>query len=103
VTAGEGIGPGEFGRELSRAGVGEGSGWPARDLKVRLIVEGGDAVPVLAAIAREEAAALIVTGTRGRNALSAALLGSVSAGLIRTAGRPVALVPASAGEIPAGP
>jgi hypothetical protein len=33
--------------------------------------------------------------------LSSALLGSVSVGLIAAAGRPVTLVPASAGEIPA--
>ena len=51
---------------------------------------------------REQAAALLVTGTRGRNALSSALLGSVSVGLVGAAGRPVALVPASAGEAPAG-
>jgi nucleotide-binding universal stress UspA family protein len=38
-----------------------------------------------------------VIGTRGRNALSSALLGSVSGGLVGAAGRPVALVPASAG------
>ena len=86
----------ELARELSRGGVGE----PALDLNVQLVVEDGEPVQVLAAIAREREAALIVTGTRGRNVLSAALLGSVSAGLVRVAGRPVALVPASAGEIP---
>jgi nucleotide-binding universal stress UspA family protein len=91
----------EIAGELSRAGLGEDSGWPVRDLKVDLVVEDGDPVQVLAAVARERSAALLVTGTRGRNALSAALLGSVSLGLIRAAGRPVALVPASAGEIPA--
>ena len=46
-------------------------------------------------VARERAAALIFTGTRGRNALSSALLGSVSAGVVAVADRPVALVPAS--------
>ena len=59
-------------------------------------------VQVLAALGREEAAALLVTGTRGRNALSSALLGSVSVGLVSAAGRPVVLVPASAGETPTG-
>jgi nucleotide-binding universal stress UspA family protein len=74
----------------------------ALDLEVRLAVEDGDPAQVLAAVAREEAAVLVVTGTRGRNALSSALLGSVSVELVGAAGRPVALVPASAGEFPAG-
>jgi nucleotide-binding universal stress UspA family protein len=67
------------------------------DVKVRLEVHEGDPVQLLSAIAREQAAALLVIGTRGRNALSSALLGSVSGGLVGAAGRPVALVPASAG------
>ena len=72
------------------------------DLRVELLIEDGDPAQVLAAVARERPAALVVTGTRGRNALGSALLGSVSVGLVRAAGRPVVLVPASAGEIPAG-
>ena len=36
------------------------------------------------------------------HSLSSALLGSVSVGRVRAAGRPVSLVPASAGEAPAG-
>lgn len=75
---------------------------PGLDLDVRLAVEDGDPVQMLAAVGREEAAALLLTGTRGRNPLSSALLGSVSVGLVGAAGRPVALVPASAGERPAG-
>ena len=106
MTGDEGVRPDEeLARELYAAGVrglGDDPGRPALDLKVRLVVEDGDPVQVLAAVARERAAALLVTGTRGRNALSSALLGSVSVGLVRAAGRPVALVPASAGEIPAG-
>lgn len=69
---------------------------PAFNLTVSLAVEEGDAVEVLSQVARERSAALIVTGTRGRGALRAALLGSVSAQLVRAAGRPVAIVPASA-------
>jgi nucleotide-binding universal stress UspA family protein len=84
------------------AGLGEDPSGRRLDLRVRLVVEEGDPVQVLAAIAREESAALLVTGTRGRNALSSALLGSVSAGLVAAAGRPVVLVPASAGEAPGG-
>jgi nucleotide-binding universal stress UspA family protein len=49
-------------------------------------------VAALTRAASERRAALIVAGTRGRGALAAALLGSVSAGLVRGAGRPVALV-----------
>jgi nucleotide-binding universal stress UspA family protein len=95
----------ELAQELHAAGVpglGDDPGWPALQVRGRLVVEDGDPVQVLAAVARERAAALLVTGTRGRNALGSALLGSVSVGLIRAAGRPVALVPGSAAEIPAG-
>ena len=106
VTGDEGVRPDEeLARELYAAGlrgVGDDPGRPALDLKVRLAVEEGDPAQVLAAVGREEKAVLLVTGTRGRNALSSALLGSVSVGLVRAAGRPVALVPPSAGEAPAG-
>ena len=105
VTGDEGVRPDEdLARELYAAGVaglGDDPGRPALDLKVRLAVEEGDPAQVLAAVGRKQAAALLVTGTRGRNALSSALLGSVSVGLVRVAGRPVALVSASAGETPA--
>jgi nucleotide-binding universal stress UspA family protein len=95
----------QLARELHAAGVsgfGDAPDPPPVDIEVRLVVEYGDPVQVLTGVARERAAALLVTGTRGRNALSSALLGSVSVGLVRAAGRPVVLVPASAGEIPAG-
>jgi nucleotide-binding universal stress UspA family protein len=38
-------------------------------------------------------AAVIVTGTRGRAPITAALLGSTAEALLRHAGRPVLLVP----------
>ncbi len=65
---------------------------------VRTHVEDGDPVAVIAEAARQHQACLIVTGTRGRGPLRAELFGSVSTGLVRTAGRPVMLVSASAGE-----
>jgi nucleotide-binding universal stress UspA family protein len=106
VTTGDGVkADEELARALHAAGVqglGDDPGRPPLDLDVRIAVEDGDPVQVLAAVGREEAAALLVTGTRGRNALSAALLGSVSVGLVAAAGRPVALVPATAGASPAG-
>jgi nucleotide-binding universal stress UspA family protein len=43
--------------------------------------------------ADEREAAVVVTGTRGRSRLAAALLGSSAEGILRHAGRPVLLVP----------
>jgi nucleotide-binding universal stress UspA family protein len=48
----------------------------------------------LAALADEEAADLIVVGSRGRGAMKAAFLGSVSTDVIGVARRPVLVVPA---------
>ena len=52
----------------------------------------GAPVEVLRRIAGEEAAALIVVGSRGQGHLRAAVLGSVSAGLSRSAPCPVVVV-----------
>jgi nucleotide-binding universal stress UspA family protein len=68
-----------------------GPGGPL-DLSVNVVRESGDPADTLVRVARERAAALIFTGTRGRNALSSALLGSVSAGVVEVADRPVGLV-----------
>jgi nucleotide-binding universal stress UspA family protein len=87
----------ELAGELYAAAAGatrSGPGGPL-DLAVSVARESGDPADVLVRVARERAAALIFTGTRGRNALSSALLGSVSAGVVGVADRPVGLVPAS--------
>lgn len=80
----------------ARRALGEGDR-PSLALQVSVALEEGDAVTLLSQVARELSAALIVTGTRGRSGVRAALLGSVSSGLTRAAGRPVVVVPASAG------
>ena len=67
---------------------------------IRLEVDEGDPVEVIGATANDLRACLIATGTRGRGSLRAELFGSVSTGLVQAAGRPVMLVPASAGEPP---
>jgi nucleotide-binding universal stress UspA family protein len=53
----------------------------------------GAAAERLAEIADEEEAELIVVGSRGRGALKAAFLGSVSSALVGIAGCPVLIVP----------
>ena len=67
---------------------------------VRMQVEDGDPVAGLADAAREHRACLVVSGTRGRGPFRAELFGSVSTGLVQTAGRPIVLVPLSAGDPP---
>jgi nucleotide-binding universal stress UspA family protein len=59
----------------------------------RARAEGGTVEAITRAAHRHDAA-LIVAGTRGRGPLSAALLGSVSAGLVRSAERAVVLASA---------
>lgn len=56
----------------------------------------GSPVELLARTAAEEGATLLVVGSRGRGYLRAALMGSVSAGLCRSAPCPVVVVPAGA-------
>ena len=54
---------------------------------------GGDPADALAAVARSEEARLLVVGSRGLGSLRAAVAGSVSAAVMRTAECPVAIVP----------
>lgn len=65
---------------------------------VRMRVDDGDPIEQLSTAAREQQACLVVTGTRGRGSLRAALFGSVSLGLVQTARRPIVLVAETAGE-----
>jgi nucleotide-binding universal stress UspA family protein len=65
---------------------------------VRMRVDDGDPVETIASAGHEQRACLIVTGTRGRGPVRTALFGSVSTGLVRSAARPVVLVPLSAGD-----
>jgi nucleotide-binding universal stress UspA family protein len=56
-------------------------------------VEVGDPATVISGVAADDGAALLVTGTRGRGALAAALLGSVSAAAVLRSACPVMIVP----------
>jgi nucleotide-binding universal stress UspA family protein len=57
------------------------------------LVRIGDPASHLADVAREQSAAMLVVGSRGRGALTSALLGSVSARLAAEAPCPVVVVP----------
>jgi nucleotide-binding universal stress UspA family protein len=61
-----------------------------------LVVEVGDPVERIVAVAKHEAAALVVVASRGRGATKSALLGSVSTSLGATAPCPVIVVPPEA-------
>jgi nucleotide-binding universal stress UspA family protein len=69
------------------------AGWPCRTETLQ--TSRGAATAVIAA-ADEHDAAVVVTGTRGRSRIAAALLGSTAEGILRHAGRPALLVPPTA-------
>ena len=52
----------------------------------------GETVETIVALADTKSADMIVLGNRGRNAVTSALLGSVSHGVVRRASRPVLVV-----------
>ena len=53
----------------------------------------GDPASVIAEVAEDEGAAMLVTGTRGRGVVAAALLGSISAAAVSRSTCPVLVVP----------
>jgi nucleotide-binding universal stress UspA family protein len=77
------------GRAQDGAAALAAAGWPCgvAALENRSVAAG------IIGAAGEHDAAVIVTGTRGRSWMTAALLGSTAEGILRHAGRPVLLVP----------
>jgi nucleotide-binding universal stress UspA family protein len=65
------------------------AGWQGETTAIEARHDVGSSI---AATAAEHDAAVIVTGTRGRSPLAAALLGSTAEAILRAAGRPVLLV-----------
>jgi nucleotide-binding universal stress UspA family protein len=78
----DGLLAGEWTEPLRRAGV-----------EYRTLVAEGPAAAVIARVADEEDAALIVTGRRGRGGFAELVLGSTSHHLTHHAGRPLVIVP----------
>ena len=62
------------------------------DAEARAVEGEGSAWHALVRCADELAAPVVVTGTRGRSALAAAVIGSTAQGLLNHAGRPVLVV-----------
>lgn len=72
------------------AGALATAGWPG---EATAIEARHSVAAAIVAAAGEHDAAVIVTGTRGRSRMTATLLGSTAEGILRSAGRPVLLVP----------
>ncbi len=66
------------------------AGWPC---EARAIETSGNVAAAIVAAADEQEAAIVVTGTRGRSRVAAALLGSSAEAILRHAERPVLVVP----------
>jgi nucleotide-binding universal stress UspA family protein len=81
-------------RAADRAGDGAGqlvaAGWTSETMAIET---SRNVVGAIVDAADEHDAAIVVTGTRGRSRVAAALLGSSAEGILRCAGRPVLLVP----------
>ena len=94
----------EAARQRAAGHAGEGAealalaGWPASTARP-VAVEAIRNVPAaIVGAAEEDDAAVIVTGTRGRSRIAAALLGSTAESVLRHAVRPVLLIPAARDE-----
>jgi nucleotide-binding universal stress UspA family protein len=72
------------GADLARSG--------GLDASSRALEGAGPAWDAIVRLADEIDAAIVVTGTRGRSALAAAVLGSTALGVLSHAGRPVLIV-----------
>jgi nucleotide-binding universal stress UspA family protein len=72
---------------------------PPGGLHVSLEERDGEPAAAVARAAGECRACLVVTPTRGRGDLRTALFGSITLEIVRSAARPVVLVPASAGDL----
>jgi nucleotide-binding universal stress UspA family protein len=77
------------GREVLRATLEEAGVEDAAEIRVAL----GGVVDAICTVADDEEAELIVAGSRSHGAIARMLLGSVAAGLCRTARCPVLVVP----------
>lgn len=94
------IDPGLSGEKLRR--VEEGAEFHLRNLQAmaeqqgiaaKVVIERGEAAHVVLAEIDERRATGVITGTRGRNAIQEALLGSVSMTVLKQASCPVMIVP----------
>ena len=85
----------QLARELHEA-ARSCSSTAVQPVNVTVAVEHGEPVEEIVRAAQARGASLIIVGNRGRNAVQSALLGSVSAGVVRVAPRPVVVAgPAS--------
>ncbi|MGE0028472.1 MAG: universal stress protein [Thermoleophilia bacterium] len=80
----------------------EGVAAAAVDGHAELRAPEGDVAAVLAAEARDAGAEFVVVGSQGRGMVLSAVLGSVSAALVRSAPCPVVVVPPTAARAQAG-